>query len=238
MSIKSLFDYSVRSYRNKDSVGAEHCKSKLENYAAIVVAMAVAVSENEELGTTNSAQHSASVVPNHNSLSNTLSDLLRALETWVLKLSEVVEASPPGTLSNVPSMLPSTGGRPAFNIAKVQIEQLRDTGMNRKAIAAFLGISEKTLLRRRTEYGIQPNFSDISDIDLDKQVLEILQLTPYSGESYVRGSLKGRQKIHVQRTRIRESLCRVDPVGRSIRKRYAICRRVYNVQCPNHLWHD
>ena len=85
LSIKSLFDYSARSYRNKDSVGAEHCKSKLENYAAIVVAMAVAVSENEELGTTNSAQHSASVVPNHNSLSNTLSDLLRALETWVLK---------------------------------------------------------------------------------------------------------------------------------------------------------
>ncbi|XP_028411149.1 uncharacterized protein LOC114533754 [Dendronephthya gigantea] len=30
---------------------------------------------------------------------------------------------------------------------------------------------------------------------------------------------------------------RVDPIGRSIRRRYAICRRVYNVQGPNNLWH-
>lgn len=43
--------------------------------------------------------------------------------------------------------------------------------------------------------------------------------------------------MHVQRARVRESLQRVDPVGRSIRRRYAICRRVYNVHGPNFLWH-
>jgi hypothetical protein len=61
-------------------------------------------------------------------------------------------------------------------------------------------------------------------------------LTPYSGESYVRGSLKGKG-IHVQRSRIRESLKRVDGIARAVRKRYAISRRIYNVPGPNHLWH-
>ena len=64
----------------------------------------------------------------------------------------------------------------------------------------------------------------------------MLHLTPYNGESYVRGSLRGRQ-INVQRHRVRDSIKMVDPIGRSIRKRYAICRRVYNVRGPNHLWH-
>ena len=108
--------------------------------------------------------------------------------------------------------------------------------MNWKSIAEFLGVSARTLSRRRIEFGIEDSFSEITDSDLDKQVQEILQLTPYSGESYIRGSLKGRN-VNVQRSRVRESLGRVDPIGRSIRKRYAICRRVYNVHGPNHLWH-
>ena len=197
-----------------------------------------AVSENEmsvPTGNINLSDNNAAP-PNPTSLSVLLSDLISAMENELTKLSEVVETVPAENLPIVPSTLPSTGGRPAFHITKAQIEQLRDTGMNWRAISTFLGISEKTLQRRRTEFGIHESFSDISDTDLDRQVTEILQLTPYSGESYVRGSLKGR-KVHVQRARVRESLQRVDPVGRSIRKRYAICRRIYNVQSPNHLWH-
>ena len=49
--------------------------------------------------------------------------------------------------------------RPAFNITKEQIEQLKDTGMNWKSIARFLGVSYRTLLRRREEYGINNNGS-------------------------------------------------------------------------------
>jgi hypothetical protein len=132
--------------------------------------------------------------------------------------------------------LPSTGGRPAYNISKVQIEQLRETGLKWCSIAELLGVSERTLQRQRIEFGIEPNFSEISDHELDNHIREILQLTPYSGESYVRGGLKGRQ-VNVQRRRVRASIQRVDPIGRSIRKRYAICHRVYNVRGPNHLWH-
>ena len=71
------------------------------------------------------------------------------------------------------------GERPAFNITKEQIEQLKDTGMNWKSIARFLGISYRTLLRRREEYGIEQSFSDISDESLDEEVRRILSLTPY-----------------------------------------------------------
>ena len=105
------------------------------------------------------------------------------------------------------STLPSTGERPAFNITKQQIEQLKDTGMNWKSIARFLGISYRTLLRRREEYGIEQSFSDISDDSLDEEVRIILNLTPYSGESYIVGSLKGR-RVFVQRQGVRESLHR------------------------------
>ena len=48
--------------------------------------------------------------------------------------------------------------------------------------------------------------------------------------------MKGRQ-ANVQRATVRESLCRVDPIGRNMRRGYAICRRVYNVPGANSLWH-
>ena len=92
------------------------------------------------------------------------------------------------------------------------------------------------LYRRRTQYGIDSNFTDITEEELDDQMKLTLNLTPYSGESYVRGSLKGRG-INVQRWRIRESLARLDGIGRAVRTRWAICQRKYNVSGPNHLWH-
>ena len=121
----------------------------------------------------------------------------------------------------VVSLLPSTGGRVAYNITKDQKEQLRETGMNWCSIAEFLDVSERSLQRKRREFGIDSNFSDISDNDPDNHVQEILHLTLYNGESYVRGGLRRRQ-INVQRRIVRDSIKRVDPFGRSIRKRYAI----------------
>ena len=69
--------------------------------------------------------------------------------------------------------------------------------MNWKTIAAFLGVSERTLSRRRIEYGIFDSFSEIPDEELDSHIENILHLTPYSGEVYVIGSLKARN-VNVQ----------------------------------------
>ena len=45
------------------------------------------------------------------------------------------------------------------------------------------------------------------------------------------------QGIRVQRTRLRNSLKRVDPIGRGLRSITTIRRRVYNVRFPLALWH-
>lgn len=99
----------------------------------------------------------------------------------------------------------------------------------------LLDVSEQTLYRGRIHYGIDNNFTDIAEEEVVDQIKLTLNLTSYGGESYVRGSLKGRG-INVQRWRIRESLARLDGIGRAVRTRYAICPLTYNVSGPNHLW--
>ena len=75
--------------------------------------------------------------------------------------------------------------------------------MNWKQISTFLRVSERTLYRKRIELGVEDGFTEISEEDLDKEVTDTLTLTPYSGESYVRGSLRGKG-IRVQRAIIRD----------------------------------
>ena len=65
---------------------------------------------------------------------------------------------------------PSTGGRPAYDLSKGTIEQLREMGMNWRSIAVCLGVSEQTLYRRRIHYGIDNNFTDITEEELDDQI--------------------------------------------------------------------
>lgn len=113
--------------------------------------------------------------------------------------------------------------------------------------------------------GIQPlQYTVLTDQELTRIVTGILQRTPNSGETYVLGSLASRE-IRIQRWRVRRCLhacgikeqCiftsinlfliftvvifyilkqEVDPIGRSLRRRHTIRRRVYNVQTPNQLW--
>ena len=58
--------------------------------------------------------------------------------------------------------------------------------MNWKSVAQVLGISERTLSRRREEFNMEDTYSNISDTDLKSTIYCILQQTPYVGETYVR----------------------------------------------------
>ena len=93
---------------------------------------------------------------------------------------------------NHPDVLPSTGGRPAYNITKEQVEQLlREAGMDWRGVAKVLGISVSTLYRKRIVLNVADTFSQIENEELDDQIRGVLRLTPYSGETYVRGALQG-----------------------------------------------
>ena len=70
-----------------------------------------------------------------------LDSLVSSFERELTRLDEIVGMSFLSEVGrDVVSLLPSIGGRPAYNITKDQIEQLRETGMNWCSIAelAFL----------------------------------------------------------------------------------------------------
>ena len=125
-------------------------------------------------------------------------------------------------------------GRPRLVVAKENIEDLRTLGFSWSKIAAMLGLSRSTLLHRRNEFNIS-KYTEISDSDLDRLVSSILSQAPRSGESLMIGSIRSRG-LKVKRERIRDSIMRVDPIGRLLRRRQCIKRRTYNVAGPNYLW--
>jgi hypothetical protein len=130
-------------------------------------------------------------------------------------------------------------GRPRFLITKEQLEGLRSIHFSWRKIAEMLGVSERTVRRRRQELemtiGQSLSYSEIEDGELDIFVGQVLHYSPHSGERMVFGALKG-YGLKVQRERVRQSIGRVDPVSRELRRRTAIHRRVYNVIAPNVLW--
>ena len=85
-------------------------------------------------------------------------------------------------------------GRPRFLIPRDQLQGLRSLHFSWKKIAEMLGVSDKTIRRRRHELGMmigyQSSYSDIPDDELDVFVRRILDLSPQSGERMVLGSLR------------------------------------------------
>ena len=79
-------------------------------------------------------------------------------------------------------------------------------------------------------------FTEITDKHLDNAVRNIKQASPDCGSKLLAGYLRS-VNIHVQRSRIRESLSRVDALGVLARGCRAVHRRVYSVSRPLALWH-
>ena len=131
-------------------------------------------------------------------------------------------------------------GRPSMHVTPEQLNVLHnEAGFRWADVSRILGVSERTIRRRRHEFGLavgrQIAFSEISDNDLDNHVREILSMTPSSGGRLVEGGLRSRG-LHIQRRRIQDSIRRVDPVIRTLRSARTIIRRIYNVPSPNALW--
>ena len=120
-------------------------------------------------------------------------------------------------------------GRPQVGITQQLLEKLYDNfGFSWAQIARNIGISERTIRRRRNSFGMSSNsqafYSSICDNDLDQIVRGILHTTPRIGYRLVQGALRQRG-MNVQRHRVLDSLRRVDPVMVTLRASRSIIRR-------------
>ncbi|KAB0801248.1 hypothetical protein PPYR_05602 [Photinus pyralis] len=135
------------------------------------------------------------------------------------------------------SLLPTQSvGRPSYDIQYDQVAFLRNLGMSWSGISKALKISRRTLYRKKAEWSFENIEANISNEDLAVLIQEILTQTPNAGEVYVLGSLRAR-KVSVARWRVREQLHALDHLGRALRRRTTIQRRIYQVKGANYLWH-
>ncbi len=219
-------DILLQLESSTDNLLIEYLERKLEDHISILQGMIFQLEDEE------STEPQNDVV----TLLKTLYDF--SFEKWEEASQQIeTELLSLGNGSELYSLpLEKTMGRPKFLITREQLLNLRETGMTWAKIAKCLNISERTLYRRVEEFGVNEQFANISNVELDELLRNIMALTPRAGESYIRGSLRSRG-IRIQRWRVRERLKVLDPVGRAARRSRAIQRRVYNVLAPNCLWH-
>ena len=120
------------------------------------------------------------------------------------------------------------------------MKYLIDLNFSISDLSKLLGVSKRTIARRQQELElkISNTYSNISDGELDQQVLSILQDLSKTGYRRMVGSLKARG-IRVQEKRVRRSMLRVDMEGllsRSV-ELTTIRRRKYQVKGTKSLWH-
>ena len=129
-------------------------------------------------------------------------------------------------------------GRPRLKIMEDQLADLLEQEFTQVEIAAMFGCSQKTIHRRIIEYGLTPSieFSAITDRELDMLVENFVINFPTAGQKTLAGHLRT-LGYRIQRFKIRESMCRVDPWGVQLRSRRLLHRRKYQVAGPNSLWH-
>ena len=108
-------------------------------------------------------------------------------------------------------------------------------GFNWKQISDLLSVSERTLRRWRANVDLSVSYTDMEDDELDSNLRQIVWSCPSMGERMAGGALRARG-IRIQRRRLRDSMRRIDPVGRLMRKLQVMRRRVYKVEGPNALW--
>ena len=85
-------------------------------------------------------------------------------------------------------------GRPRLVIPQEQLEGLRSLGFSWTNIAKMLGVSERTIRRRRETFDMPSTgqaFSQIDDDEIDRKIQGILQTSPDSGERMIMGWFRG-----------------------------------------------
>ena len=93
--------------------------------------------------------------------------------------------------------------------------------------------------RRVKEFGLQSlsKFSLMSDDELDAIISDYMNRhANTTGQAYMTGYLRS-LGLQVQRSRVHESISRLDPVNSALRWGVVVTLRKYHVPWPNSLWH-
>ncbi|XP_022788563.1 uncharacterized protein LOC111328403 [Stylophora pistillata] len=110
-------------------------------------------------------------------------------------------------------------GRPRIVLSKEAIEGYLHMGYSVSQTAEACGVSRSVLYGRMQQVGIfyRDRFSRLDNNSLDAAVRDIKMNHPNCGEVMIIGHLRERGII-VQRSRVRESIHRVDPQGADDRR--------------------
>ncbi len=129
-------------------------------------------------------------------------------------------------------------GRLAIVMSVSELTNLLELQFTQIEIASLFGCSPRTIRRRILQYGLDEltQYDNITDEDLDDVVAYLVAQFPNAGQKTMAGLLMS-QSHRVQRSRIRESMLRIDPWGIQHRSRRVLQRRQYQVAGPNSLWH-
>lgn len=104
-------------------------------------------------------------------------------------------------------------------------------------LAKAIRVSRSHLTDHLKAHKIKHGFSEITNEELDELVRNFRNAKPMSGARYLAGHLRSLGH-RVQEHRIKESIARVDNLGRVLRGRPpATTRGKYEVARPNALWH-
>jgi Bacterial regulatory protein, Fis family len=108
--------------------------------------------------------------------------------------------------------------------------------LNLNEIAMLLGIHRNTLRYKLRQMGLQRRFSELSNDDLDRVLKLYKRIRPDSGLRYTTGFLR-HHHLKVQRHRVRDSLERIDGLGRALRRHDTILRHKYHSRCSGTVLH-
>lgn len=121
-------------------------------------------------------------------------------------------------------------------ISKERLESMLKLNLPISRIAQELQVSRPVIYKAIRTYNLNSSrYTALEQDELQQKVASVKMHHPNAGEVMVQGHLEA-EGVHVQRNRVRNAIHHTDP-SVSSRKRPPINRRVYNVPCPNYLWH-
>ena len=130
-------------------------------------------------------------------------------------------------------------GRPSIRIDRNFLESVSGF-MGQQAIARFVGVNKRTVVRELERYGLvhaRTRASFVTDEGrIDELVERVYRLFPTYGSRLIKAAIKEEHTLNVSLKRILDSMERLglskQPFGRR-----NIRRRPYRVPGPNSLWH-